>query len=216
MLRSTDQGTGPAGRVRRLVTALVILDLALLMVAGGAWMLARTEQSRENALNGGLRGSLPPSGQSMQDLSGIAGVEPPVPPPARLRGHAVALVATCLDCRSGQVLGGYLGRLDREDVPPGARMLLIGWDGDAAAWSERWGVDPAVVEMHVARTEAAAYALRDRFGVGRRSGAEESGITFLHDPEGRWRSTFFIGQVNRDDIRHDLDALADEAGQPPQ
>lgn len=201
-------GSDPAARRRRLIKRLVIADLALTAAALAVWFVLQGDDPKENAVNAGLRGSKPPAGQVFPDLAGIAGVEPSVPTGTELEGEAVQLVATCLDCRSGDIIGGYLGRLERDDVPDGARVLLVGWDGDLQAWQRRWRVDTNLVELHVARTPAATGELREAVGIGPVDGAEESGIAFLYDTTGRWRSTFFLGQLDRDDVRHDLTALA--------
>jgi hypothetical protein len=66
------------------------------------------------------------------------------------------------------------------------------------------------VELHAARDAKTADELRELFGIAPRGDAQESGISFLYDTRGRWRSTFFIGQLDREDIAHDLRVLADE------
>jgi hypothetical protein len=197
-------------RIRRIVLLLVAVDIVILAAAVVVWFVLRDDQADGNVVNEGLRGSRPPAGQQLPDLASMAGVRPAVPAPAELHGDAVQLVATCLECPSGDIIGGYLGRLTREDVPDGARVLLVGWEGDLAAWSERWHVDSRLVELHAASSAAATEALRERFGIERRGDAAESGITFLYDPRGRWRATYFIGQLDREDITHDLGVLADD------
>jgi hypothetical protein len=192
------------------VKVLVLVDVVLLVLAVGAWTALHEDATDGNAANPGLRGSLPPAGARMPDLSGITGIEPPMPAPNELRGQAVALAATCMECRSGDVLGGFLGRMVADDVPRGATLLVLGWDGDPAAWTREWriGAGDLHPDVHVARTKAAADEVRQRLGIGSVDGAEESGITFLYDRSGRWRSTYFLGQLDRDDIRHDLRVLA--------
>lgn len=201
--------------MRRIVWWLVVIDVVVLAVVLGVWLALRASggsDERGNVVNAGLRGSRPPAGQRMPDLSGIEGIAPPVPSPRALRGSSVALVGTCMTCRSGDVYGGYLGRLEESDRPDGSRIVVIGWDGDAEVWRDSWRIakdgGPAGIELHVATTEAAADEVRRALGVGARAGSEESGVVYLYDSRGRWRSTFFLGQLNRDDIRYDLEQLA--------
>lgn len=181
-----------------LVKVLVIAEIVALIAAYLLWTELRPD-ARENAANPGLRGSLPPAGAVVAPLDQVAGIQPTVPPPATL-GPA-AIVATCLDCRSGDVIGGFLGRLPLEDVPEGARIVVVGWGGDARAWRAEWSV-PRQIGIHVARSAPAAAALRRRLGVG------ESGMILLLDERGTWRSTFHLGQIDRDDMLHDLRRLA--------
>lgn len=196
----------------RVLRALVVLDVLLLLVAVTAWLLLQRGAGEENVLNDGLRGSRPPAGQQVPDLSRIPGIEPRVPSPQELRGASVGLVATCLDCRSGDVIGGFLGRLRQGDLPRSARLLVVAWEGDADRWARRWRVDRELVELHVARAAPATEAVRRRLGVGAGPrGGEESGMLFLHDARGRWRSSWFLGQLDRDGVLHDLAALAPRA-----
>lgn len=199
---------------RRAVKLLVLVDIVVVVAAVGVWLLARDGDDRANVVNEGLRGSLPPQGQVLPDLSDIAGIEPPFPTRDELAGRVVQLTSTCMECRSGDIVGGYLGRLVADDVPDDAQLRVIAWDGDAREWMRRSGVnkpDSALaLPVHVATTPAAAAELRRVLGIGERNGSEESGITFLYDTRGRWRSTYFVGQLNRDDVRHDLEQLADD------
>lgn len=204
-------GTSPARPrtiVRRAVKVLLLVDAALLVVALVLWVQIRRGDEAGNVVNAGLRGSRPPAGQTLPDLSRLEGVRPSVPAPAQLEGRAVALVATCLQCRSGDIIGGFLGRLRPADIPAGAQVRVVGW-GDAEAWRTKWAVpgEFTVHEVPVASTERA----RRAFGIGPVDGAEESGVAYLHDPRGRWRSSFFLGQLDRDDMLHDLEALAEDA-----
>jgi hypothetical protein len=194
-------------RIRRIVFWLVVVDTVVLVAALGVWMLIRSDDAEENVLNEGLRGSRPPAGQTLPPLDEVAGLLPTVSD-SKLRGDAVQLVATCLDCTSGEIIGGYLGRLGTADVPEGARVVLVGWDGDLADWQRRWRVDGDLVELHAARDAATASELRELFGIAPRGDAEESGIAYLYDTRGRWRSTYFLGQLDREDITHDLRVLA--------
>lgn len=195
-------------RLRRLILWLAALDLVLIAAALVVWSAVRPDDdAKENVFNQGLRGSKPPAGETIPKLDGVGGLHPPVGT-ASLRGDAIQLVATCLDCRSGEIIGGYLGRLTVSDIPDGARVVLVGWSGDVRAWRKRWHVDEKLVELHAATAEEAAAELRALFGIAPRGGAQESGITFLYDTRGRWRSTYFIGQLDREDIEHDLRVLS--------
>jgi hypothetical protein len=87
--------------------------------------------------------------------------------------------------------------------------VVFAWGGDEAAWLREWRIgvgDVRPLVLHV-RTPAAIARVRSTFGIGRVGGAEESGITFLYDTQGRWRSTYFVGQLDRADIAHDLRVL---------
>lgn len=196
----------PRARTRRLVTRLLVLDALLVLGAVAIWLSLGRGDEKANVVNDGLRGSKPPAGQLMPDLSGIAAIDPDVPSPRAMQGTAVALVVTCIGCRSGDIIGGYLGRLEDDDVPDGAELRVVAWDGDAAAWRAKWKIDQRI-RIH-AVPQARVDQVRATFGIGPVAGAEESGIVYLYDPRRRWRSTFFIGQLDREDIRHDLEALA--------
>lgn len=191
---------------------LVAVDVLVLLAILAIWLPGRNEEDpgQGNVLNEGLRGSRPPAGETFPDLTSIEGIRPAMPGPEDLRGRAVQLVATCLDCASGDILGGYLGRMTSRDVPDDARVLLLGWDGDLASWQRRWNVDGELVELHAAADAKTAAALRARFGIGRRGVAQESGITYLFDTRGRWRATYFLGQLDRGDITADLGTLSRE------
>lgn len=199
-------------RIRRLVTRLVLLDVVLLAVGLVAWLALRGDGNEGNAVNPGLRGSKPPAGQVFPNLAAIDGIEPvgtaDFPTRSALRGRATMLVATCVECRSGDIVGGFLSRLGEDDVPSGARVLVLGWDGDVAAWAGRHGL--VAHELYRAAPGDATNKVRRSLGIGPVDGAEESGIAFIYDTEGRWRSSFYLGQLDRADIRHDLEELADD------
>ncbi|MCW2924031.1 MAG: hypothetical protein JWM98_1435 [Thermoleophilia bacterium] len=190
-------------RTRRIVRRLVVVDLVVLGAVAIFWVLAQgSGDDRANVVNGELRGSKPPAGQTVPDLARVAGVEPRFPAPAKLRGRPLMIVGTCIDCRSGQVIGGFLGRLGADDIPDGVRVVVVGWDGDAATWRTEQHI-PGAFEIHVARNAAATSAVQDGL-----EGITESGRAYLYDASGRWRSTFHLGQMDRDDVLHDLERLA--------
>ncbi len=190
-----------------MVTLLVLVDLVIVGAAIVLWMMVR-EDERANAVNDGLRGSRPPAGQSWPDLANVAGIDPAFPTGDDVTGQPTMLVATCATCRSGDVIGGFLGRLGDDALPPDARVVVLTWGGDQTAWATRWKLDAlSRLELHeVAGAESVA-RVRRTLGIAPVDGAEESGIAFLYDPRGRWRSTFFVGQLDREDVAHDLERL---------
>lgn len=195
-------------QVRRIVKVLVLVDLVVILAAVGIWMLLRDDPDA-NVVNDGLRGSRPPGGQVWPELAAVEGIEPAFPTRQEIKGSPVVLVATCVDCRSGDVIGGFLGRMSADAVPDGARLVVLTWGGDQARWAKQWNLDADRIDLHaVTPSDAAALAtVRRTVGIGPVQGGEESGITFVHDPEGSWRSTFFVGQLSVDDLAHDLKAL---------
>lgn len=198
-------------RRRRIVRALVVVDLVVLAAIIAAWALMRGDE-RGNVVNEGLRGSLPPAGQSWPDeLAAVTAIEPPLPSRDELApGSPAMIVATCAQCRSGDVIGGFLGRLGGDDLPEGSSVHVVAWGGDVDAWVARWGIDAERIAVHDANPAAATRAARRTFGIGPVDGAEESGMAFLFDPAGAWRATYAVGQLDRGDIAHDLAALSSE------
>lgn len=197
--------------MRRVVKLLVAVDLVILLAVVAVWLVARSGDDRANAVNAGLRGSLPPAGQSWPDeLASIDSITPPMPRASNLAGHPAVLLVTCIECRSGDIMGGFLGRIQPSDLPADAPVHVLTFDGDQAAWQQRYSVrDDDQVVLHHASTAAAADRIRARLGIGSIDGAEESGVTFVYDPDGTWRASYSIGQLNLDDLAHDLDALGD-------
>jgi hypothetical protein len=206
-------GSFPARRrlgVRRAVILLVLLDAVVLLAAATIWLAMRDDQERENAVNEGLRGSRPPQGQSFPDLSTIPGIRPAMPNPTALRGRPIVLVATCVECRSGDVIGGFLSRLQPDDLPGESQIVVLAWGGDVDAWKRQWQLDPDRLELHAVATPTATSDVQQAVGIARVQGAEESGAAFVYDTSGRWRSTYFLGQLDREDIAHDLIELRNE------
>lgn len=191
-----------------MVKLLVLADLVVVCAAILLWMFLR-DDDRSNAVNDELRGSRPPAGQSWPDLTHVAGIEPAFPTRPDVAGRATMLVATCAKCRSGDIIGGFLGRLGSDTLPAEARVVVLTWGGDQAAWARRWNVDATRVELHGVSGSEAVDRVRRTLGIGPVKGAEESGITFLHDTRGRWRSSFYVGQLDREDVAHDLERLGD-------
>jgi hypothetical protein len=198
-----------------VVRLLVVVDLVVVVAAVGIWLLVLRPgdgdaDSRANAVNEGLRGSRPPAGQVWPALSNVDGIRPPVPSREQVAGAPAMLVATCIECRSGDVIGGFLGRLGTADLPGRSRVIVLGWEGDVEQWAQEWRIDADRIDLHQTTTEDATSVARRTLGIGPVDGGEESGIVFLHDTRGRWRSTFFVGQLNRADIAHDLRRLAND------
>lgn len=186
---------------------LVAADLVIVCAAILLWVLLR-EDPRGNAANDGLRGSKPPAGQVWPELANVRGIEPTFPDRDAVRGNATMLVATCADCRSGDIIGGFLGRLGEDGLPADARVVVLTWGGDQGAWVDRWKLAGVPrLQLHRATTPSAVGQVRRRLGIGPVDGAEESGIAFLHDVRGRWRSSFFVGQLTSEDVAHDLERL---------
>jgi hypothetical protein len=188
-----------SSRRRRIIALLVVVDAIVVAIAVGVWFaIQRTEPSE-------LRGSTPPAGQVIPDLSNVSGVEPPIPPPSGLAGDAVTMiVGTCLNCRSGDLIGGTLARmLERESIPKGANIVVLGWDGDAKQWRREWQI-PSNVTIHSAVSDRANDELPARLRLG------ENGMVFLYDRKRRWRSSFHTGQLDHEDMAHDLRLLATE------
>lgn len=196
-------------RTRRIVRWLVLVDLVVVLAVVAIWLLAVRGDSQENVANPGLRGSKPPAGQTWPKLASVDGITPPFPSRADVDGAATVLVATCVDCRSGDIIGGFLGRIAPDALPRDARIVVLTWSGDPSAWAKQWNLDPSRLELHAvaAGDDAALARVRTAVGIAPVQGAEESGIAFVYDPAGIWRSTFFIGQLKVDDIAHDLSEL---------
>ncbi|MCW2962585.1 MAG: hypothetical protein JWM90_2972 [Thermoleophilia bacterium] len=186
---------------RRTVKLLVLAELAVLLLAVGAFILLRGDDET-NVVNAGLRGSLPPQDQVWPDLSDLQLV-PPAPSRKDVAGGPAMLVATCLECRSGDLFGGFLARLTTGDLPANARVVVVGWEGEAAAWRAEWRLGPQV-EVHVAETPETSAQARLVLRTG------ESGSAFLHDPTGGWRATYASGQLDVEDVRHDLEQLGSD------
>lgn len=177
------------------VEVAMAVVLGAVVVARTGMLVGRVPFDRD------LRASVPPAGVRVADLSSIDGVAPPFPQRADLRGQAGAVVATCIDCRSGDVLGQFLARLEIDAVPDGADVRVVAWDGDAAAWARRWRL-PRRVIVHAVSDGQARQQVQSRLHAG------ESGVVLLRDRGGRWAGTYHLGQVDADDLVHDLRVLA--------
>lgn len=181
-------------RARRAVIVLVAVDLVLLCLAAAAalWLWRH---------DGEMRGSIPPAGQRVPALGALAGITPRAPSSSALTGDPVAIVATCIECPEGEVLGGFLQRLGR-DLPDDARLLVLGWDGDIASWARASGI-PVDWQVHAVEPRA-------RAAVHRALHASDTSLLLLYDRDGHWRTTYHLGMLDVDDVRHDLEVLARE------
>lgn len=197
-------------RARRIVLVLVAVDVLVVLLALAAWLALR-EDGEANVVNEGLRGSRPPADQPWPgQLASFGGIEPAFPLRGEVAGAPSMLVATCVECRSGDVIGGFLARLEPGDLPEDARAVVLTWGGDQGEWVDEHGIDAEQFELHHAAPGEATDEARAVLGIGPVEGGEESGIAYLHDTRGRRRSTYFIGQLDREDIAHDLERLARE------
>ncbi len=128
-------------------------------------------------------------------------ISPRFPSPDELHGSPMALVVTCLSCRSGDVLGGFLGRMGVNDVPSGIDLRVVAIDGDPAVWRRTWGV-PNRWKVHVAKGRDGVQLVRQALRTG------ESGQLQIYDSNLRWRASWHLGQLNIDGVRHDLSLAA--------
>jgi hypothetical protein len=174
------------------VQAVVVAVLAANLLSGS------DRFARLLGVDAELRGSTPPAGQVLPDLSNVAGVKPAFPAPVELRGQAVLLVATCIDCRSGDIVGRVLASVDPAAVGK-AQLHAIAWGGSPRSWRGEWGIGANVSVHGVAPPSDVAIARQLRVG--------ESGVAFLYDAQGRWRVTYHLGQLSAPDIEHDLRQL---------
>lgn len=183
-------------RTRLLLSALA----GVLTWVIGLWLIFQGPLADRLWPEKTLQGSRPPAGQLMPDLSKVDGLDPPMPAPKQLRGRAVLIVATCLDCRSGDVMGGFLSRLDTDEVADRVALHVIGWEGDRRSWNREYPLDKRL-RLHTASNAAEASAVARKLRVG------ESGIAYLYDRRGHWATTYHLGQLDADDIAHDLNLL---------
>lgn len=194
----------PANRrlaARRWVKVLVLVDILVVVAAVVLYLVLGRSDERENVANVGLRGSRPPAGQTVPDLSKVEGLTPPFPAPRSLRGDVTLLVATCMRCPSGDVIGGALRRLAGRDLPDNARIEVIGWDGDVSAWRAEWKL-PARLPIHVVEGASPVSNIKVRLGIG------TNGFGYLYDRSGRWRASYAVQLLQPDDVIHDMRALA--------
>jgi hypothetical protein len=194
----------PASRrlaARRWVKVLVLVDIVVVVAAVSVYLVMRQGDPRGNVANVGLRGSRPPAGQKMPDLSKVSGMEPDMPAPASMRGDVTLVVATCMQCPSGDVIGGALRRLTDRDLPEGARIEVVGWGGDVAAWRAEWKL-PKRLAIHVVRTPSSVSKVKVLLGIG------TNGFGYLYDRGGVWRASYAVQLLQPDDVVHDMRVLA--------
>jgi len=184
------------------VKYLVIADVVILAVIVAVYVAMRGTDDRENVANEGLRGSKPPAGQRIPDLSKITGMSPAMPSPSELRGDVTLYVATCMECPSGDIVAGALRRLGERDLPDGTRLEAVVWEGDADAWRSEWNISDDV-PLHVVTGADSVALVKRALNIG------DNGFAYLYDAEGVWRSSFAVQLMQRDDIVHDMEELAD-------
>lgn len=182
-------------RLRRIIRIMVAIDVAVLLALAALWLLKGDELRRGDS----LRGSQPPAGEHMPAYSKLD-LAPSMPKSVALSGHASLVAATCIDCQSGDIYGGFLHLLSQRNLPDGAQLHVIVWGGDADAWRHEWSL-PKRIHVHVADSGAATTAVKALTHI------DDSGIAYLYDDKGMWRSTFHAGQLDADDVTHDLRAI---------
>ena len=179
--------------MRRVVKLLIVADIVIVL-ALGIYIVARSDTG------GRLQGSHPPQGQRMEDLSRLAGITPAFPAPHELRGSPVAVIGTCLECRSGDIIGGFLSRIGN-DIPQGSRVVVLGWDGSIEQFRKQYPMGDRI-DLYQANAAAGA-AARKQLHIG------ESGIAYLYDSKGVWRTTWHLGQLDRTGFLDDLASLSE-------
>lgn len=187
--------------IPKWVKLMMVADMVVLIAAVSIYVALHRTDDRENVVNAGLRGSKPPSGQRMPDLSGVAGISPALPSRAAARGTTTLLVATCMECPSGDIVGGAMRRLGARDLPDDTRVEIIGWQGDAAGWRAEWGI-PESLPIHLVSGANSIGAVKTTLGIG------DNGFAYLYDPTGTWRASYAVQLMQPDDIVHDMDELA--------
>ncbi|MCW2950135.1 MAG: hypothetical protein JWN41_1148 [Thermoleophilia bacterium] len=186
--------------IPRWVKVLVAADVVVLLAITGVFISMQRDDTRDNVVNRGLRGSRPPAHQRMPDLSGRASISPRVPEPSVLRGKVVLLVSTCMACPSGDVIGGALRRIGERGIPNEARVEIVAWQGDAAQWRRAWHI-PQSMPVHVV-TGPAVDDVKRTLGIG------DNGFGYLYDTHGVWRASYAVQLLQADDVAHDMRAVA--------
>ena len=171
--------------------------MAATVIVAASLGVSTTLAARAHRLPGQHRdtsiwGSHPPRGLYMPALDRIPGIEPPM---ATSHGRAHLVVATCLECRSGSVIGALLGYIDFDRLPQSIDIDVIAWGATASQWASTNELSSRI-RIHAA-TDSAAGNVR---GVLHLGGA---GAAFLYDSRGVWRATYQAGQMRAQDIEHD-------------
>jgi hypothetical protein len=183
-------------RLLGLVTKLLLAPILVLLVVAVALQFGWVRQA--TGIDTQLKGSIPPSGRVLADLSTIDGVSPPIPSPSSDKNRPLLFVATCADCRSGDVIGGFLRRFVLERPPANARIRVVVWSdkGTSFASTHKLPAKPWLT-VHTVKPEAQE-AVQSQMKIG------DSGMSFVVGPSGRGGSTFSIGFLKVEDVRHDL------------
>lgn len=181
--------------LRWLLLGLLAVFIVLLSAAAGLWL-----RGAGPLHDSALRGSIPPDGQRVPAMQQLRSADPGMPSRRSLRGAPILVAASCIDCPSGEIMGGFLARLADRGVPDGTRVVVVGWKGDGNAWRQTSGF-PARWKTHVLTDTSDIASAGHLFHVG------QNGIVMLYGRDGTWRSTYQLGQLTVDDVRHDLGVL---------
>lgn len=183
-------------RLLRLVTKLLVAPMLVLLVVAIALRFDWVQQA--TGVKTELRGSIPPPDRVLADLSGIDGISPPVPSPSSDKGRPLLFVATCADCRSGDVIGGFLRRLTTENPPEGATIRVVVWQDTGMSFAEEHRLpDTSWLSLHTVSPRSTT-RVKDSLSVG------DSGVAFVVGPSGVGGSTYPLGLLQVEDVRHDL------------
>ncbi len=172
--------------------ALIAFDV-LVVALIALWLIGDYQTSQSES----LRGSKPPTGQTLPDLRAV-NLEPPV-----LNSNTerpTLMFVSCLQCPSGEVIGSFLWQVGVERLRRNGNLMVVGWGGSPEKWKRQHRL-PANLEIHMTSSQSDQFSLRKATGVG------ESGVAFLGDSSGNWVSTFHLGQLVVADVLHDLKAV---------
>jgi hypothetical protein len=187
--------------IPKWVKLLVVVDAVVLAVALGVFAVLHRSDERENIVNAGYRGSRPPAGQQVPDLSKVRGISPALPATSTFKGAPTLYVATCMKCPSGDIVGGAMRRLGERSFPKGTHVEIIAWQGDAATWRSDWQI-PASLPIHVVTGAASIYDVKRTLGIG------DYGFSYLYDSAGTWRASYALQTMLPEDIVHDMGVAA--------
>lgn len=185
----------------RILSIALVINIAIIVAIGiGVFLRSHKSDDRETFGNNGLHGAIVPKNQKLPNLSKVKGIEPAFPSSKKLKGKVVLIVATCLMCRSGDILGGSLQSLGSKKLPNNTQVLIIGWNGDAKKWRKEWNI-PSSYSIHTSSSDSSRSAVKDKLHVG------DSGFGFLYDKQGYWRTSYSVQALYPDDVRHDMKML---------
>ena len=185
---------------RRVVVGLVGLYLLIVALLGALWAAGYGPWHDRS-----YHGSIPSTSLTFPatELAGRSDLVPRFPSRRQKSPRPIVIVVTCLDCRSGDVIGGFLGRMTVAGIDDRIDLRVIAIGGNARAWQREWKV-PARWIIHRAPAGSGSQLAASLLRVG------ESGQLQLYDARGHWKSTWHLGQLDITGVRHDLDVLARE------